>query len=171
MQRGQPLDGRVALRWWLGATLAWFALATVLNWSSLFLVLATAGIYGEPVLTVPCLHRDNTPVRGIGGVDYQRDGDQCRFRIGDFRRLYPEYDALSDRELTENVLRNPGQSALWPAVSRLVGYYLVPPAALGVNFLLAVFLPRRKGKRRAKAEAPQPETPKPEDAKPPGEPE
>jgi hypothetical protein len=123
-------------RVWLLATGLWLAIGVAVSWSNIAAVLATTGLYGVPMVSVPCVHRDNTPVRGVEGRDYSRDGATCRFRLTAFRALYPEYDQLDDNTLIEDVLRNGGRSALWPTLLRILATLGLPPLALAGGLLL-----------------------------------
>ena len=57
------------------------------------------------------LPADCANVRGVAGTDYDntRSDGLCWYLTGDFRRLYPEYKNLSDKDLSEKLYAKAGQ--------------------------------------------------------------
>ena len=99
-------------------------------------------------LLLPTLCRDatrgkeNIETRGREGVDFDRvdlgvnsatfpRGNQCWYEIADFRRLYPEYEDLSDTDLSDRAYKRAGITTK-PAR---------PWASLGLSILIAFGIP------------------------------
>jgi hypothetical protein len=65
----------------------------------------TRWVEANDVLLVPQLCGD---ARGVAGVDYSTENDACWYAISKFRPLYPEYNNLSDKELSRKLYADRG---------------------------------------------------------------
>ena len=78
---------------------------------------------------------DCEKARGTAGTDYSVSKELCWYRIEDFRRLFPEYNNVSDRVLDQKLYAKVGQpiQKLHPWVK------LMETVAVAVAVPLAVF--------------------------------
>lgn len=59
---------------------------------------------GYTVLPAGCVE-----ARGVANRDYSRSDGLCWYKVEDFRRLYPEYNSLTDRVLADRLYQKAGR--------------------------------------------------------------
>jgi hypothetical protein len=78
-----------------------------------------------------------TQARGKIGVDYEQFGQFCWYKMEQFREQFPEYNNLSDDDLSDRLYSKAGLSireatAPWPLVSKVIAI------AVGVPLIILV---------------------------------
>lgn len=84
---------------------------------------------------------DCAKVRGNRGSDYSETENVCWYKMDDFRRLYPEYKDVKDKELSEKLYEKAGQPLKhlhpWKSVMEVVCVALgIPLAVLALGSAL-----------------------------------
>jgi len=133
-------------RIWLVASVLFAGSVAFLSYDKVSRDFRRAGHWPGHLLLPALCHDDtrgkeNVETRGKEGVDFDRvdlgansatfpRGNQCWYKIADFRRLYPEYEDLSDTDLSDRAYKRAG--IMTPAR---------PWASLGLSILIAFGIP------------------------------
>jgi hypothetical protein len=79
------------------------------------------------------------------GMDYRRDGSLCWYSLPTFRKLYPEYGDLPEKDLSEKLYAKAGIPLTpirpWPLLWEKAGFSIGPPVGVlivGWAFLWAL---------------------------------